>query len=126
MEDGRGIAGQKSAKRRDDGKGLAKAPNLCYDFAMKRNTVYEDRAEKEEKRRQRHMEQREKHTVICPHCGKNALDHMTECPHCKGKLTPTGYVPMSEEKMKKVKRIVTVVSVVLTVVIAVMLYFFRK
>lgn len=68
----------------------------------KGNTVYEDRAEKEEARRKKRQAEIDRHTVVCPHCGKKALDHMTECPHCKGKLTPA-YTPMDEKKQKAVR-----------------------
>ena len=29
----------------------------------------------------------EKHLVKCPHCKKDVLDHMTQCPFCHGELT---------------------------------------
>ena len=52
----------------------------------------------------------QKHIVICPHCGKQALDHMTECPSCHGRLEPKGYTPMIEEaKLKKIRLIVGIV-----------------
>lgn len=47
-----------------------------------------------------------KHIVRCPHCGAEALDHMTECPKCKGPLKPAGYREMNP----RVKRILKIVG----------------
>lgn len=82
----------------------------------KGNTVYEDR----ELKKQRDLE---RHTVVCPHCGRPVLDHMTECPYCKEELPKTGYRPLSDEKLKKI-RIVTytiggVVAVALIVILSI-------
>jgi len=33
----------------------------------------------------------EKHLRPCPHCGKDVLDHMTQCPFCKEEISPLGY-----------------------------------
>ncbi len=60
----------------------------------KGNTVYEDREE-----------EKEMHTVQCPHCGCPVPDHLTVCPHCKGALKPRGYQPLSDEKIKKIRYI---------------------
>lgn len=51
------------------------------------------------------MQRLRKHIVICPHCNKEVLDHMTQCPFCKGRLTPRGYSPtMDEATKRKIKR----------------------
>lgn len=70
---------------------------------MSGKTTKEDREEKEARRREKRQAKLERHVVRCPHCGENALDHMTKCPHCGGELTPRGYRPPDEEKMKKVR-----------------------
>jgi len=63
----------------------------------------------------------QKHVVICPHCGKQALDHMTECPSCHGKLVPKGYQPMFEEKtMKRIRLIVGIILSVAALVIIIL------
>ncbi len=97
---------------------LANGGGLWYNFFMKRNTVYEDR----EIKRQKGLE---KHSIVCPHCGKPALDHMTECPHCKGKLTPRGYVPPDEKKLKIIKIISYSVGTVVAIGLIIYLIFFR-
>ena len=60
----------------------------------------------------------QKHVVICPHCGKQALDHMTECPSCHERLVPKGYSPMIEEKtLKKIRLVVGIVLSVMALAI---------
>lgn len=81
----------------------------------KKTTVYEDAYRKEQ-------EYRKKHTVTCPHCGKEILDHMTECPHCKEKVSPKRYQPLSDEKIKKI-RIITYPVVIIIAVVVLVLYF---
>ena len=56
------------------------------------------------------MERMRKHIVICPHCNKEVLDHMTQCPFCKGQLTPKGYTPiMDDETRRRVKRTTNII-----------------
>ena len=81
----------------------------------KGNTVYEDKAAKEEARKAKRLEKIKKHAVDCPHCGKSVLDHMTKCPYCGGELTPTGYRPPDEKSYKRIKTAVTIVTVVVAV-----------
>ena len=85
----------------------------------KGNTVYEDRAEKEEKRRAARAEYNEKHTILCPHCGKNVLDHMTKCPHCEKELKPAGYQPMDLKKIRKIKLIGYGICIAVAVIVVV-------
>ena len=80
---------------------------------MSKKTVYEEREEKRRKYAEEHM-------VKCPHCGEQVLDHMTKCPYCNGELKPTGYVPISDKKAKKIKFIL---YPILLVVAIVLLYF---
>ncbi len=82
---------------------------------MKKTTIYEDKKAKIEQR-----------THACPHCGYPVLDHMTECPRCKKKITPTGYVPMSDEKIKKIRWITYSIGAVISIVIIVLIIVFRK
>ena len=59
----------------------------------------------------------EKHLVKCPSCGKDVLDHMTECPFCHAELTPSNYTTLDPEKQKKIKRILTIVLMIIAVVV---------
>lgn len=59
----------------------------------------------------------DKHTVVCPHCGKQVLDHMTQCPFCKGTLTPGGRKPLDQEKLKRIKRILSIAGYLLAAVV---------
>ncbi len=81
----------------------------------KKTTVYEDEYRKEQ-------EYRKKHTVRCPHCNAELLDHMTECPRCKGKVEPKRYQPLSEAKLKKIRIITYSIGFAVAIVILV-LYF---
>ncbi len=71
---------------------------------------------------QRSRMQAEKHIVICPHCGAQALDHMTQCPKCKGELIPRGYRPMDEKKLQKIQRITLIVGLVVAAIVILVLY----
>ncbi len=93
---------------------------------MKKNTVSEDRAEKEEARRRKMQARIDRHTVICPHCGKKALDHMTACPHCGGELTPAGYRPSDGKRMKKIKTVCYAVGIAVAIVIAAVIIILNK
>lgn len=86
---------------------------------MSKNNVYEDRQAKEERRREKRKAKLEKHVVVCPHCGKNVLDHMDKCPYCEGELTPKGYRPMNEKVMRRVKIISSAVLIAVAVGIAI-------
>ena len=85
----------------------------------------EERRAQEEARAQRRREQREKHAVPCPHCGKSVLDHMTRCPYCGGALVPAGYAPMDEKKKQKIKTICYAVGTVAAVAIILLIIFLR-
>lgn len=83
----------------------------------------EERAELEEQKREERIRKRrarlEKHAVDCPHCGKSVLDHMTKCPYCEGELTPRGYRPADEAKMKKIKSVLFAVGLVIAVAVVI-------
>ncbi len=96
---------------------------MCYNAGMKkRNTVYEDRAEKENKRRLKEQEYVAKHTVACPHCGKDVLDHMTKCPSCGKELKPVGYQPMSAKKIGIIRGTLFVVGMIVAVLLIVFVF----
>ncbi len=99
------------------------APIWYHCFMKKKTTVYEDKLEREEKRRRRAEEYARKHTVACPQCGRGVLDHMEKCPYCGGKLTPAGYTPMSKKKLLLIRGILFVVLMAVAIVI---LVFFVK
>ena len=64
----------------------------------------------------------EKHTVVCPHCGKKVLDHMTECPFCKGELKPAYYntANMDSTDRKKLRVIILVISLVIVAAVLIL------
>ena len=78
---------------------------------------------KREARKQKQNERMRRHIVICPHCGKEVLDHMTECPHFKGELMPAGYRPPDEKTLRKVKRVCLIVGVIVAVGIVLAILF---
>ncbi len=82
---------------------------------MKKTTIHEDKRAK-----------LEKHTLACPNCGYPVLDHMTQCPNCKSKLTPVGYQPMSDQKIKKIRWITYSIGAVISIAIIVLIIVFRK
>ncbi len=47
-----------------------------------------------------------KHVIQCPHCGKDALDHMEACPHCGGELRK----PLDPEKLRRFQRVAKIVA----------------
>lgn len=108
---------------------------MWYDSAMK-----EERAEKKQKRREARAEKErakraaqaakdrarlEQHVVVCPHCGKNVLDHMTACPYCKGELRPSGYRPVDAGKYRKIKIACTAVGLAIAVALIVVIFVMR-
>lgn len=58
----------------------------------------------------------EAHIVKCESCGRDVLDHMTQCPFCKEPLT-LGYKPMSKKTTRIVKYIALAVGLVIAAVI---------
>lgn len=61
--------------------------------------------------------QLEKHTVQCPHCKKDVLDHMTKCPFCEAALIPAGYKPMDDDAKKRMKRITTIIGFAVAIIV---------
>ncbi len=92
----------------------------------KRTTVREDEERKRQERIARDKARMDKHTVVCPHCGEKALDHMTKCPHCGGVLVPEGYRPMDPRKLRIIKGIGLAVSIAAVAVVIVLLVIFGK
>ncbi|NCA67245.1 MAG: hypothetical protein EOM87_04180 [Clostridia bacterium] len=64
----------------------------------------------------------EKHIILCPHCGKKALDHMTVCPYCEGELIPVGYRESNPATRHKIK--ITLWIVLLIAAAAILIYLF--
>lgn len=64
----------------------------------------------------------QKHIVVCPHCGAEALDHMTKCPECKGELQPKGYRPFDRDGLRRFKRIAWIVTLAIAAVIVVLIF----
>lgn len=59
----------------------------------------------------------EKHLVKCPHCGKDVLDHMKECPFCKGELEGSGYGGIDPVSKKRIRTVLTVVFIAAAILI---------
>ncbi len=97
-------------------KNIESGRKVWYNQDMKKKTTIE------EDRRAR----AEKHVLSCPNCGSPVLDHMTQCPKCKAKLTPKGYQPMSDEKIKKIRYITYTIGAVISIAIIVLIIVFRK
>ena len=88
----------------------------------KRARKEEKKAQKKARREEKRRARVEKHVIICPHCGKNVLDHMSECPYCKGALVPSGYKPVDPEKFRKIKLACTVVGIAVAIAVAVVIF----
>lgn len=52
----------------------------------------------------------EKHLLPCPHCGKDVLDHMRECPFCKGQLEPQTKEGWPEEKIRGIRKTLNIIG----------------
>ncbi|MGI6150424.1 MAG: hypothetical protein ACOYIR_00490 [Christensenellales bacterium] len=63
-----------------------------------------------------------RHVVSCPHCGKDVLDHMTQCPFCKGKLKSRYYTSFRDpDQAKALKRTMRIVGFAIAAVIFILL-----
>lgn len=58
----------------------------------------------------------EKHLVPCPNCGRDILDHMTQCAFCKADV-PSAYQPMDSEKLKKVRLYLSIIFCILAAIL---------
>ena len=113
-------------------RGVANGGEMWYHHGMNEEKRAKKEARRKEKdrareeRRKRREEKRraraESHVVVCPHCGKNVLDHMTKCPHCKGALVPMGYKPVDPEKFRKIKIACSVVGVAVGIAVLVVIF----
>ena len=63
-----------------------------------------------------------RHMVKCPHCGKDVLDHMTECPFCHGELDGYAYRPLDTEKTRRIRTILGMVILALAAIIFICKY----
>ena len=52
----------------------------------------------------------EKHLLPCPHCGKDVLDHMRECPFCHGRLTPLIKDGWPVEKIRGIRKTLNIIG----------------
>jgi DNA-binding helix-hairpin-helix protein with protein kinase domain len=59
----------------------------------------------------------EKHLVKCPLCGRDVLDHMKECPFCKGELEGSSYNGIDPESRNRIRKVLTVVFISAAVLI---------
>ena len=57
------------------------------------------------------MEQRDKHSIRCPRCGKSLEKRRGACPHCGY----DGYVPMSEAEIRRTKLILYPIAIILAI-----------
>ena len=90
-----------------------------------KQTKAEKKAAREEKRRQKHEARLQSHVVVCPHCNKNVLDHMTKCPYCGGELTPANYRSMSAEKRAAIKKVTYAIGAIVAVAVIVLIFVFK-
>ena len=60
--------------------------------------------------------------IQCPRCGKEMTDRKSPCPHCGYH----GYVPMSEEQIKRTKRILYPIFAVAAVLIILAVWLLGK
>lgn len=70
-------------------------------------------------------ESTKKHIVSCPACGKDVLDHMTECPFCHAALRPKGYAGPQSEHYDQVRKWTRIGFVVAAVIAALWMIFSR-
>jgi len=54
-----------------------------------------------------------RYLVVCPHCGKDVLDHMQECPFCHGKLDPLTRGAWPEEKIKRIRKQLNIIGFII-------------
>jgi len=52
----------------------------------------------------------QRHLVKCPHCGQDALDHMSVCPVCEGVLQPLMREARSDEQLRNTKNTLRVIG----------------
>ena len=62
-----------------------------------------------------------KHVIQCPHCGKDALDHMETCPHCEGALRKA----MDPGKLRRFQRAAHIAGFLAAAACLVVLFFNR-
>ncbi|ANW98173.1 hypothetical protein CSTERTH_03520 [Thermoclostridium stercorarium subsp. thermolacticum DSM 2910] len=59
----------------------------------------------------------------CPHCGREILYHMTQCPFCKKEVNFKYYKPMDPEKAKTIKVILAIIGFI---VVFVLLFYMNR
>ncbi|HZK27099.1 MAG TPA: hypothetical protein VFD00_06145 [Thermoclostridium sp.] len=58
-----------------------------------------------------------RHLVPCPNCGKDILDHMTQCPFCKAEIKPKYYKPMDMSMAKKIRFVLAVIGFIIVIIL---------
>ncbi|NLK68234.1 MAG: hypothetical protein GX283_03620 [Clostridiaceae bacterium] len=58
-----------------------------------------------------------RHVVPCSNCGKDILDHMTQCPFCKAEITPKYYKPMDPSISKKIRFALAVIGFIIIIIL---------
>ena len=84
-----------------------------------------DKRTRQEKSAERRERKLTRHLTNCPSCGHEVLDHMTKCPQCGGELTPKGYRPLDEKKLKIAKIVCYSVGFAVAAGLVIWLLFFR-
>ena len=104
---------------------VAKGEQMWYHWGMdkeKKKQKEEKKAQKKALQAEKRRARVEKHVVVCPHCGKNVLDHMSECPYCKGALVPSGYKPVDPEKFRKIKLACSIAGIAVAIAVVVVIF----
>ncbi len=109
-------------KEENEGTNMRKKAEREEEKAQKKAEREEEKAQKKAQREKKHRARLEQHVVSCPHCGKNVLDHMSECPYCKGVLVPAGYRPVDPEKFKKIKLACTIAGIAVAIAVVVVIF----
>lgn len=104
---------------------VAICAEMWYHLGMDKEAREAKKQEKKARREEKQRERAARHIAVCPHCGKNVLDHMTECPHCKGALVPAGYRPVDPAKYKKIKLGCTIAGVLLSIALVLVIVLTR-
>ena len=63
----------------------------------------------------------EKHTLPCPHCGRDVLDHMKVCPFCKKEITwPWSKKSIPENVVKTSRRLLYFIGFLVLIVLLIL------
>ena len=63
-----------------------------------------------------------RHIVTCPHCGKEVLDHMIQCPFCKGRLNPRYYTGFrTDDQVRTLRRTMRIIGFAIAAILIVLM-----